>query len=69
MKKNLGLSDRIIRVILGAVLAILYFTETVTGTLGVVLLAVGIILALTSLVSFCPIYRVFGMSSCPVEKR
>jgi len=69
MKKNLGLSDRIIRVILGAVLAILYFTETVTGTLGVVLLAVGIILALTSVVSFCPIYRVFGMSSCPVEKR
>ena len=52
MKKNMGTLDKGIRVILAAVFAYLYFSGTVVGTLGYVLLAFGVIFLLTSLVSF-----------------
>ncbi|MEZ4933074.1 MAG: DUF2892 domain-containing protein [Saprospiraceae bacterium] len=68
MKKNMGSADRIIRVILAIIFAALYFTGTVTGTLGVVLLVFGAVFLLTSLVSFCPLYAPFGINSCPVKK-
>ncbi len=54
MKKNMGSSDRIIRTILAVVFAILYFTVTVTGTIGMALIAFGAILLLTSVISFAP---------------
>ena len=57
-------ADRIIRVLLAAVFAILYFTGTVTGTLGLVLLVLGGVFVLTSLVSFCPLYAIVGISTC-----
>ena len=50
MKKNMGSTDRILRIIIAAVIAILYFTGTVSGTLGLVLLIIGAIVVLTSLV-------------------
>jgi uncharacterized membrane protein len=62
---NVGNIDRILRVIIGVVLAVLYFKGTLTGTLGVVLLVVGIVLILTALIKFCPIYKVLGMNTCP----
>ncbi len=65
MKKNMGSTDRIIRVILAIVFAALYFTNTVTGTLGIVLLVLAAVFLLTSLVSFCPLYAPFGISTCP----
>jgi hypothetical protein len=65
MKKNMGSTDRIIRVILAIVFAALYFTNTVTGTLGIVLLVLGVVFLLTSVVSFCPLYAPFGISTCP----
>lgn len=64
MKKNMGTADRIIRVIIAAVFAILYFTGTVSGTLGLVLLILGGVFVLTSLVSFCPLYAPFGIKTC-----
>lgn len=69
MKKNVGSTDKIVRFILAAVFAALYFSGTVTGTLGYVLLALGAIFVLTSLISFCPIYAIVGMSTCPVERK
>jgi hypothetical protein len=63
MKKNMGKIDRIIRVVLAALFAILYFTGTVTGTLGVVLLILGGVFLLTSFVSFCPLYAPFRFST------
>ncbi len=68
MKKNMGSADRIIRVIVAIVIAALYFTNTITGTLGIVLLALGGIFVLTSLVSFCPLYAPFGLSTCKVKE-
>ncbi len=64
MKKNMGSADRIIRVILAAIMAVLYFTGTVSGTLGLVLLILAGVFVLTSLISFCPLYAPFGISTC-----
>ena len=63
MKKNMGTTDKLIRVFIAIVIAILYATETITGTLAIVLGAFAIIFAFTSLVSFCPIYSPFGINT------
>jgi len=52
MKKNLGAADRIVRILLAAVLGFLYFSNTVNGTPGAVLLIIAVILLLTSFISF-----------------
>ena len=67
MKKNMSNADRIIRVVLAIVFGALYFTGTVTGTLGIVLLVLGAVFVLTSLVSSCPLYSLVGISTCPAE--
>jgi len=68
MKKNMGNIDRGIRVIVAIVIAALYFTGTLTGTLGIILLVLAGVFVLTSFVSFCPLYTLIGASTCPVEK-
>jgi hypothetical protein len=68
MKKNMGNTDRIIQLLLAAVFIALYFTQTVTGTVGIVLLVLGIIFALTSAISFCPLYTLIGINTCPAKK-
>lgn len=65
MKKNMGGADRIIRILVAAVFAYLYFSGTVTGTLGLVLVVLGGVFVLTSLVSFCPLYTLVGLNTCP----
>ena len=65
MKKNMGNADRIIRLLIAAAIAVLYFTHIVSGTVGIVLLVLAAVFVLTSLVSFCPIYAVLGMNTCP----
>lgn len=67
MKRNLGTADKIIRVIIAAIVAILYFTNVITGTTGIVLLAVAALLLITSLVSFCPLYALLGLKTCPAK--
>ena len=68
MKKNMRNADRMIRILLAAVFAVLYFTGTVTGTFGIVLLVLGAVFVLTSLVSFCPLYTLLGLNTCPAKK-
>lgn len=68
MKKNMGTADRIIRLLVAALIAILYFTNVITGTLGIVLLVVGAVFLLTSFVSFCPLYAPFGLSTCKTKE-
>ena len=64
MKKNMGTADRVIRVLIAAVIAVLFFTGVVKGTFGIVLLVLAGIFVLTSLISFCPLYAPFGLSTC-----
>lgn len=68
MKKNMGTADRIIRILLAAVFAYLYFGGIVTGTWGLVLVVLGGVFVLTSLVGFCPLYAPFGISTCTAKK-
>ncbi|MFN6377826.1 MAG: DUF2892 domain-containing protein [Flavobacteriales bacterium] len=64
MKKNMGNADRMVRIIIAAIVAILFFTNVISGTVGVVLLVLAGIFVLTSLISFCPLYAPFGISTC-----
>ncbi|NOT50944.1 MAG: DUF2892 domain-containing protein [Chitinophagaceae bacterium] len=68
MKPNMGTADRIIRVLLAAVFAYLYFSGTVTGIPGIVLIVLGAVFVLTSLVSFCPLYTLVGLNTCPKKQ-
>ena len=61
MKKNMGSTDRIVRLIIAAIAAILYFTGIISGTLGIVLMIIAVIFALTGFISFCPIYFLLGL--------
>jgi hypothetical protein len=67
MNKNMGSIDKVIRLLIAAVLVVLYFTGTLTGTLGIIALVVAAVFTLTSLVSFCPLYTVFGIKTCKVK--
>lgn len=68
MKKNMGNADRIIRILIAAVFAYLYFGGVVIGTAGIVLLVLGAVFVLTSLISFCPLYTIVGLNTCPAKK-
>lgn len=68
MKKNMGMADRITRVIIALIIAVLFFTGVIEGTLGIILLVVAGVFVLTSVVSVCPLYMPFGMSTCKAGK-
>jgi hypothetical protein len=69
MKKNMGLIDRIIRLIIVAIIAVLYFANLISGTLGIVLLALAAVFILTSLIGFCPLYVLFRLSTFSTKKK
>ncbi|MDO8998640.1 MAG: DUF2892 domain-containing protein [Bacteroidota bacterium] len=68
MKKNMGLADRLIRIVIALVIAVLYFTNVITGVLAIVFLILAGVFLLTSMISFCPLYTLFGANTCPKEK-
>ena len=68
MKKNMGNADRIVRLLVAAIIAVLYFTNIITGTLGIVLFVLAAVFVLTSLISYCPLYAIFGFSTCETKK-
>jgi Protein of unknown function (DUF2892). len=63
MKKNMGTIDKAIRIVIAVVFAILYFTNVVSGTIGIVLLVLAVVFVLTSLISFCPLYLPFKINT------
>ncbi len=63
MKKNMGIADRIIRVALVAVAAVLYFANVLSPAAAVILGIAALIFLATSFVSFCPVYRLLGIST------
>ena len=60
----MGMADRVIRSIIAVLIAILYFTNVISGTLGLILLILACVFLLTSMISFCPLYAPFGLNTC-----
>jgi hypothetical protein len=68
MKKNVGNSDKIVRVILALVAAYFAYTKVFDPSwITYVLYGVSILLLFTVLMSSCPCYSVFGKSTCKVD--
>lgn len=63
MKRNMSNTDRIVRVVLAALFAYLYFAGIITGALGIVLVVLGAVFLLTTVFAFCPIYAPFKFST------
>lgn len=63
MKANMGTIDRVMRIIAAVVIAALYFTNVIEGTLAIVLMIIAAVFVLTSFVSFCPLYVPLGIST------
>ncbi|WP_228852898.1 YgaP family membrane protein [Aegicerativicinus sediminis] len=63
MKKNMGTTDKAIRLIVAAIILILYINGSISGVLGIVLLVLAIVFAITSFISFCPLYKPFGINT------
>jgi hypothetical protein len=64
MKANMGSTDKIIRIILALVFVVLFFMSVVTAPMSYILLGLAAVFVLTSLVSFCPLYPLFGINTC-----
>lgn len=65
----MGNLDKGIRIVIAIVIAILYFTETIEGTLAYILMAFAAVFVITSFISFCPLYVALGITTCKVKKQ
>jgi hypothetical protein len=63
MKKNMGTIDRTVRTLLALLVGVLYFMNIITGTTAIILGALAITFLGTSLISTCPLYMPFGLST------
>jgi len=63
IEKNVGTTDRIIRFVVAAIFAVSYLTGMVSGTLGIVLMVLAVVFALTATITICPLYLPFGLST------
>lgn len=63
MKANMSATDRVIRLIVAVLVLILFMTDVITGTLGWILIGVASVFTLTSMINFCPLYTLLGIST------
>ncbi len=69
MKVNIGSSDKLARLGIALALIILFYFEIVTGTLGLIAIILAFVLAITSLVNFCPIYAILGINTSKKKEK
>jgi hypothetical protein len=63
MKKNIGVVDKIIRLLVAIVFVVLFLTKVVTGVWGIVMLIIALMFVVTSIISICPLYLPFGIKT------
>lgn len=63
LKSNIGTADRTVRLLLAIMLIVLFYTEVLCSGFGIAGLVLALLLTLTSLISFCPLYKIFNISS------
>jgi len=64
LKKNMGTVDRVIRLLLAAAVAVLYFTGVLSGLVAIILGILAVIFVVTSFIGFCPLYVPFRIRTC-----
>ena len=64
MKKNVGNTDKIVRMLIAVIIMVLYYLGYISGTLAMILLIIGVVFLVTALISFCPLYFIFGKNTC-----
>ena len=69
MKKNMGNTDRLLRLSLALVIVLLYYTDRISGTLAIVLGILAVVFAVTSTIRFCPLYLPFGWNTRSQNER
>ncbi|MDT8392816.1 MAG: DUF2892 domain-containing protein [Bacteroidales bacterium] len=69
MKKNMGVFDRSLRIILAIVVAVLIFLGELSGTTAIILGIIAAVFLLTSLFGFCPLYTLFGLKTCASKEK
>lgn len=68
MKKNMGIADKGIRFLLACILVVVYLVGGFDKVVGIIILALAGILAVTSFISFCPLYVLLGINTCPAKR-
>lgn len=68
MKPNMGTADKVIRLVVAAIIAVLYFTGQITGTAAITLGIIAAAFLVTSLIGWCPSYVPFGISTRKSDK-
>lgn len=68
MKKNMGTLDKTLRILAAIVIAILYFTDVISGTVAIILGIIAIAFIVTSLVGYCPAYTPLKISTTKSEE-
>ena len=63
MKKNVGTTDKIVRILVAIIIVILYATNVISATAALILGIFAMLLVVTSFLSFCPIYLPFNIST------
>lgn len=63
MTKNMGLLDRMIRVLAAVLVLVLYLTHVISGPLAVVLGVIAAVFVITGFVGTCPAYLPFKLST------
>lgn len=63
MKQNMGIVDRILRVVVALVVGVLYAMHIISGTLALVLGVVALVFIATSVMGFCPLYLPLNLST------
>lgn len=69
MRTNEGTTDRILRAAAGVVALVIALMAGLGSVGGILMLVVAAILLVTAATGFCPLYRVLGLSTCPVDKQ
>lgn len=67
MKTNMGTTDKIIRIFVAIILAILIFSQVITGTAAIITSILSGVFLLTSLIGFCPLYALIGINTCKTK--
>jgi len=69
MKINIGSTDKLVRLLLAIILILLFYFEVLTDTLGIVALILALVLTVTSLINFCPLYPLFKINTAKKKEK